>query len=104
MVFENYRKSLIQHCDASYVHILSGQKLIKNAKNVLFTALLNRGAANNLCYPPADCQQREIILLSPALEFYHSAVEFYHPAHGKITINWSIVLFTRNPKMASDLL
>ena len=56
-------------------------------KIILFTALLNRGAANNLCYPPADCQQREIILLSPALEFYHSAVEFYHPAHRKITIN-----------------
>ena len=56
-------------------------------QSVLFTALLNRGAANNSCYPPADCQQREIILLSPALEFYHSAVEFYHPAYRKITIN-----------------
>ena len=32
-VFENQRKSLIQHCERSYVYILSGQKFIKNAKN-----------------------------------------------------------------------
>ena len=33
-VFENHRKSLIQHCELqSYVYILSGQKLSKNAKN-----------------------------------------------------------------------
>ena len=32
----------------------------------LLTALLNRGAANNTCYHPANCQQREIIILSPA--------------------------------------
>ena len=34
-VFENHRKSLIQHCiasEASYVYILSEQKLIKNTK------------------------------------------------------------------------
>ena len=33
-VFENHRKSLIQHfaSEASYVYILSGQKLLKNAK------------------------------------------------------------------------
>ena len=31
-VFENHRKSLIAS-EASYVYILSGQKLIKNAKN-----------------------------------------------------------------------
>ena len=30
MVFENHRQSLIQHCERS--NILSGQKLIKNAK------------------------------------------------------------------------
>ena len=30
MVFENHRQSLIQHCEQS--DILSGQKLIKNAK------------------------------------------------------------------------
>ena len=37
MVFENHRKSLIQlfniASEASYVYILSGQKLIKDAKN-----------------------------------------------------------------------
>ena len=33
-MFDNHRKSLIQHAsEASYVYILSGQKLIKNAKN-----------------------------------------------------------------------
>ena len=32
MVFENHRKSLIAS-EASYVYILSGQKMIKNAKN-----------------------------------------------------------------------
>ena len=32
-VFENHRKSLIQHYELrSYVYILSGQKFIKNAK------------------------------------------------------------------------
>ena len=30
----------------------------------LFHSLLNRGAANNTCYPPANCQQREITILS----------------------------------------
>ena len=34
-VFENHRKSLIAS-EASYVYILSGQKLIKNAKNGSF--------------------------------------------------------------------
>ena len=34
-VFENHRKSLIQHCERS-VYILSGQKLIKNGKNGQF--------------------------------------------------------------------
>ena len=38
-VFENYRKSRIQHCELrSYVYILSGQKFIKNAKNGLILA------------------------------------------------------------------
>ena len=33
-MFENHRKSLIQHCERSELrYILSGQKLIKNAKN-----------------------------------------------------------------------
>ena len=36
------------------------------ANYTLLTALLNRGAANNTCYHPANCQQREIIILSPA--------------------------------------
>ena len=37
-VFDNHRKSLIQHCErsANYVYILSGQKLIKNVKNPPF--------------------------------------------------------------------
>ena len=32
-VFENHRKSLNISSEASYVYILTGQKLIKNAKN-----------------------------------------------------------------------
>ena len=41
-MFENPRKSLIQHfaSEASYVDILSGQKLIKNAKNAQFGEFL----------------------------------------------------------------
>ena len=35
-------------------------------KSVLFTALLNRGAGDNSCYHPANCQQRVITLLSSA--------------------------------------
>ena len=38
-VFENHRKSLIQRSEASYVYILSEQKLIKNAKNSPFWRL-----------------------------------------------------------------
>ena len=34
--------------------------------NLLFTALLNRGAGDNSCYHPANCQQRVITLLSSA--------------------------------------
>ena len=34
-VFKNHRKSIIQIAsEASYVYILSGQKFIKNAKNI----------------------------------------------------------------------
>ena len=39
MVFENHRKRLIAS-EASYVYILSGQKLIKNAKKVPFGEFL----------------------------------------------------------------
>ena len=36
-MFENHRKSLIQHCELrSYVYILSGQKIIENSKNSQF--------------------------------------------------------------------
>ena len=36
-LFKNHRKSLIQHCERSeLVYILSGQNLIKNAKNAPF--------------------------------------------------------------------
>ena len=37
-VFENHRKSRIQHCERSDVllHSLNGQKFIKNAKNGTF--------------------------------------------------------------------
>ena len=35
-VFENHRKSRIQHCELrSYVYILSGQKLIKNVPKLV---------------------------------------------------------------------
>ena len=33
-MFENHRKSLILHCEQRYIYVLSGQKLIENAKNV----------------------------------------------------------------------
>ena len=40
-VFENHRKSRIQHCELrSYVYILSGQKFVKNAKNGQFWRVL----------------------------------------------------------------
>ena len=35
-MFKNNWKSLIEHWERSYVYILSGQKLIKNAKNCPF--------------------------------------------------------------------
>ena len=35
-------------------------------KDLLFTALLNRGAGDNLCYHPTNCQQRVITLLKSA--------------------------------------
>ena len=40
-VFENHRKSLIQHCERSELHLhLSGPKLIKNVKNSPFGEFL----------------------------------------------------------------
>ena len=45
-VFENHRKSLIQHCELqSYVYILSGQKLSKNAKNGPFWRVFEKPEA-----------------------------------------------------------
>ena len=38
-------KSLIQHCEQSYVYILSGQKLIKNAKNGQFWRVFEKPEA-----------------------------------------------------------
>ena len=50
-VFENHRKSLIQHCEQSYGYILSGQKLIKNAKNGSFWRVFeNLKLAVKQCY------------------------------------------------------
>ena len=50
-VFENHRKSLIQHCEQSYIYILSGQKLIKNAKNGPFWRVFeNLKLAVKQCY------------------------------------------------------
>ena len=51
-VFENHRKSLIQHCELqSYVYILSGQKLSKNAKNGPFWRVFeNLKLAVKQCY------------------------------------------------------
>ena len=43
---------------------LSLEKPKKMMQSPLFHSLLNRGAANNTCYPPANCQQREITILS----------------------------------------
>ena len=46
-VFENHRKSLIQHCDRSELRLhLSGHKVIKNAKN----GFENRMLAVKQCY------------------------------------------------------
>ena len=53
-MFENHRKSIIQHCmvsEASDVYILSGQKLIKNAKNCQFWQVFeNLKLAVKQCY------------------------------------------------------
>ena len=51
-VFDNHRKSLIQHAsEASYVYILSRQKLIKNAKNGSFWRVFgNLKLAVKQCY------------------------------------------------------
>ena len=50
-VFENHRKSLIQHCEASYVYNLSGQKFIRNAKNgPIWRVLQNLKIAVKKCY------------------------------------------------------
>ena len=40
-MFENHRKSLIQHCE----HKLSGQKIIKNAKNAQFGKFFSKTKA-----------------------------------------------------------
>ena len=50
MVFENHRQSLIQHCERS--DILSGQKLIKNAKqNVHFGEFFKPEACGQTVLP-----------------------------------------------------
>ena len=51
-VFENHRKSLIQHCERSELRLhFSGQKLIKNAKNGLFWRFFeNLKLAVKQCY------------------------------------------------------
>ena len=58
-VFENHRKSLIQQfnmaSEASYVYILSEQKLIKNAKNCPFWQVFeNPKLAVKQCYQTGD--------------------------------------------------
>ena len=51
-VFENHRKSLIQHCERSELCLhLSGQKLIKNAQNGQFWRVFeNLKLAVKQCY------------------------------------------------------
>ena len=51
-VFENHRKSLIQHCERSKLRLhFSGQKLIKNAKNCQFWRVFeNLKLAVKQCY------------------------------------------------------
>ena len=39
---------------------------VNDKEDLLFTALLNRGAGDNSCYHLANCQQRVITLLSSA--------------------------------------
>ena len=51
-MFENLRKSLIEHCERS----ASGQKLIKNAKNAQFGEFLNFSRTKN-----EDFEQCELI-------------------------------------------
>ena len=52
MVFENHRKSLIQHCERSERRLhLSGQKLTRNAKNSQFWRVCeNLKLAVKQCY------------------------------------------------------
>ena len=50
-VFENYRKSLIWHCEQSELRLYFGQKFIKNAKNGQFWRYFeNLKLAVNQCY------------------------------------------------------
>ena len=78
---------------------LSNMKKLTNStlnQSSLFLALLNRGAANNPCY-------------APAVEFYLPLLNFILPLieNSLISRNFRydwVVLFIRNPKMASDLL
>ena len=37
-MFENHRKSLILHCEQRYIYVLSGQKLIENAKKSILVS------------------------------------------------------------------
>ena len=50
-MFENHRKSLILHCEQRYIYVLSGQKLIENAKYVQFWGVFeNLKLAVKQCY------------------------------------------------------
>ena len=62
-VFENHWKSLIQHCERSYVHILSGQKLIKDAKMYHFWHFLLT-FAHSKCKRSSQCWMRLFLWFS----------------------------------------
>ena len=50
-MFENHTKSLILQCEQRYIYVLSGQKLIENAKNVQFWGVFeNLKLAVKQCY------------------------------------------------------
>ena len=60
-VFENHRKSLIQHCEPSYVYILSGQKLLKSAKNGSFWRVFDKlKLAVKQCYQTGQFNRSKI--------------------------------------------
>ena len=70
-MFENHRKSLIQS-EASYVYILSGQKLIKNAENGPFWRVFeNLKLTVKQCYQTGQLKIGQKIVENAKIEMRH---------------------------------